>query len=64
MQVVSQQLTVTEAAAHHGFSRRQLHRLPARYRDDGVDVVDPRSRRPNSPATGQDVAWVAADGER
>jgi transposase InsO family protein len=48
MQVVSQQLTVTQAAQEYGYSRRHLHRLLARYRDDGLDAVEPRSRRPNS----------------
>lgn len=48
MQVVSQQLTVTEAATKYGYSRRHLHRLLARYRTDGLDAVEPRSTRPNS----------------
>jgi transposase InsO family protein len=48
LQVVSKQLTVTEAAAQYGFSRRHLHRLLARYRDGGLDALEPRSRRPKS----------------
>lgn len=48
LKVVSQQLTVTEAAELYGLSRRQLHRLLARYRDGGLEAVDPRSRRPKS----------------
>lgn len=47
LQVVSDQLTVTAAAAEYGFSRRHLHRLLARYRTGGLDAVEPRSRRPN-----------------
>jgi transposase InsO family protein len=50
LQVVSQQLSVTQAAAEYGFSRRHLHRLLARYRKEGLDAVDPRSRRPASNA--------------
>ncbi|MCW5951560.1 MAG: transposase, partial [Propionibacteriaceae bacterium] len=42
------QLSVTEAAATYGISRRQLHRLLARARTDGIDAVEPRSRRPGS----------------
>ena len=48
LKVVTKQLTVTQAAADYGYSRRHLQRLLARYRDDGIDAVDPRSRRPHS----------------
>jgi transposase InsO family protein len=48
LQVVSKQLSVTEAAARYGFSRRHLHRLLARYRDGGLGALGPRSRRPKS----------------
>jgi transposase InsO family protein len=48
LQIVSKQLSVTEAAAQHGFSRRHLHRLLARYRDGGLDALEPRSRRPKT----------------
>ncbi|HLI31870.1 MAG TPA: IS481 family transposase, partial [Solirubrobacteraceae bacterium] len=47
LQVVSDHLTVTAAAAEYGFSRRHLHRLLARYRAGGLDAVEPRSRRPS-----------------
>ncbi|NEN07957.1 helix-turn-helix domain-containing protein, partial [Diaminobutyricibacter tongyongensis] len=46
LKIVSKQLTVTAAAAEYGFSRRHLHRLLARYRDAGLDAVEPRSRAP------------------
>ena len=46
LQIVSQQLTVTAAAAEYGISRRHLHRLLARYREGGIDALEPRSRRP------------------
>jgi transposase InsO family protein len=57
LQVVSKQLTVTAAAAEHGYSRRHLHRLLARYREGGLDALEPRSRRPKSTpiATSEEV---------
>ncbi|SDG89122.1 IS481 family transposase [Microbacterium pygmaeum] len=48
LKIVAGQLTVTEAAEQYGLSRRQLHRLLARYREHGLDAVDPQSRRPRS----------------
>jgi transposase InsO family protein len=51
LQVVSKQLSVTEAAAEYGLSRRHLHRLLARYRDGGLDALQPRSRRPKTHPT-------------
>jgi transposase-like protein len=44
LKIIAKQLTVTEAAEKYGLSRRQLHRLLARYRDEGLDAVEPRSR--------------------
>jgi len=48
LQVVSHQLSVTEAAVEYGFSRRHLQRLLARYREGGLDALEPRSRRPRT----------------
>jgi transposase InsO family protein len=48
LKVISKELTATAAAEKYGYSRRQLHRLLARYREGGLDAVDPRSRRPHS----------------
>ncbi len=48
LKVVTKQLSVTQAAADYGYSRRHLQRLLARYREDGIDAVDPRTRRPLS----------------
>jgi transposase InsO family protein len=48
IQVESKQLTVAEAAAEYGYSRRHLHRLLARYREGGLDALEPRSRRPKT----------------
>ena len=50
LKIVAGQLSVTEAAAHYGMSRRHLHRLLSRYREGGIDAVEPRSRRPHSNA--------------
>ena len=57
LSVITKQKTVTAAAAEYGYSRRQLQRLLARYRDEGLDAVEPRSRRPksNSAATAIEV---------
>ena len=46
LKVVTKELTVTAAAAQYGYSRQHLHRLLARYREGGLDAVDPRPRRP------------------
>ena len=48
LQVVSKQLTVTAAAKQHGISRRHLQRLLARYREGGLEALEPRSRRPKT----------------
>ena len=48
LQVVSRQLSVTQAAADYGFSRRHLHRLLARYWEGGLDALEPRSRAPRT----------------
>jgi transposase InsO family protein len=46
LKVVSRQLSVTAAAAAYGISRQQLTRLVRRYRDGGLEALEPRSRRP------------------
>ena len=48
LKVIAHQLSVTQAAAEYGFSRRHLHRLLARYKTGGLDAVEPGSRRPKS----------------
>ncbi len=48
LQIVAKQLSVTQAAAEYGISRRHLHRLLARYRAGGLDALEPRSRRPKT----------------
>jgi transposase len=57
LQVVSDQLSVTAAAAEYGFSRRHLHRLLARYREGGLQALEPQSRRPKTTpiATSEDI---------
>ena len=46
--VISKQMSVSEAAATYGVSPQHVHRWLARYRDQGVDGLEPRSRRPHS----------------
>jgi transposase InsO family protein len=48
LEVVSGNLSVTAAARAYGISRQHIYRLLDRYRRDGLDAVDPRSRRPAS----------------
>jgi transposase InsO family protein len=48
LKVVTAQLSVTAAAAQYGLSRQHLHRLLARYREGGLDDLEPRSRRPHA----------------
>jgi transposase InsO family protein len=48
LKVITNELTVTAAAAEYGYSRQHLQRLLARYRTGGLDAVEPRSRRPHS----------------
>lgn len=48
LKVVSKQLTVSAAAAEYGMSRQHLHRLLARYREGGLDAVEPRTRAPHA----------------
>ena len=48
LKIIAGQLTVSEAAAVYGLSRRHIHRLLATYRQDGIDAVEPRSRAPLS----------------
>lgn len=57
LKVVTNQLSVTAAAAEYGYSRQHLHKLIARYRTGGLEAVEPRSRRPksNSAATSEVV---------
>jgi transposase InsO family protein len=46
LKVVAAQSSVTDAAAECGISRQHLHRLLRRYREGGLDDLEPRSRRP------------------
>jgi transposase InsO family protein len=48
LEVTSGHLTVTVAAQTYGLSRQHIYRLLARYRQGGLEAVDPRSRRPAS----------------
>lgn len=48
LKVVAKQLSVTAAAAEYGMSRQHLQRLLKRYREGGLDALEPRSRRPQT----------------
>jgi hypothetical protein len=48
LKVVSGQLSVTAAAIECRISRGHLHRLLRRYREEGLDRLEPRSRRPHT----------------
>ena len=48
LKVVSTQQSVTAVAAEYGISRGHLHRLLRRYRDGGLEALEPRSRRPRT----------------
>jgi transposase InsO family protein len=48
LEVVSGHLNVTAAARAYGLSRQHVHRLLKRYREGGLEAVEPRSRRPAS----------------
>lgn len=39
LKIVAKQLTVAQAAAGHGLSRRHVHRLLARYRLSSLDAI-------------------------
>ena len=45
---VSGNLSISAAARTYGLSRQHIHRLLARFREGGLEAVDPRSRRPTS----------------
>jgi transposase InsO family protein len=56
LKVVAKQLSVTAAAAEAGMSRQHLQRLLKRYREGGLDALEPRPRRPRtSPQLTSDV---------
>jgi len=46
LKIIAGELSVTGAAAEYGMSRQYLHKLLARYRDEGLGGLDPRSRAP------------------
>jgi transposase InsO family protein len=48
LKVVAGQMSVTAAAVASGMSRQHLHRLLGRYREGGLEALEPRPRRPRS----------------
>ena len=59
LQVVSKQLSITEAAAEYGFSRRHLHRLLVRYRQGGLERLSLAHAVP-VPARRQRLRWFVS----
>jgi transposase len=48
LSVISEELSVSQAAARFGVSRQWVHQLLIRYRRGGLEAVDAQSRRPHS----------------
>lgn len=48
LSIVEQGMSVAEASRRFGMSRQRIYQLLARYKEDGIDAVEPRSRRPHS----------------
>ena len=48
LKVIARQRSVTAAAAESGISRQHLQRLLRRFRDEGLEAVEPRTRRPHT----------------
>jgi hypothetical protein len=48
LNVIAKQRSVTAAAADYGISRQHLQRLLSRYREGGLEALEPRSRRPHA----------------
>ena len=48
LKVESKELSVRAAAARYGMSRQHLQHLLRRYRDGGLEALEPRSRRPRT----------------
>src|SRR5690625_3780868 len=48
LSVVNKHLTVTEASARYGLSRQRIYQLLSRYRQGGIEAVEPRSHRPKT----------------
>ncbi len=48
LNVIAKQRSVTAAAAAYGLSRQHLQRLLRRYRDGGLEALEPGSRRPRT----------------
>ena len=46
LSVVNGSLTPSQAAKRYGVTRQWVHMLLARYRDGGIDAVEPRSKKP------------------
>ena len=56
LSVINGSLTPSQAAKRHGVTRQWVHQLLARYRQGGIDAVEPRSKRPKGNARAIDEA--------
>jgi transposase InsO family protein len=56
LSVVNGSLTPSQAASRYGVTRQWVHQLLARYRDGGIDAVEPRSKKPRGNARAIDEA--------
>jgi transposase len=48
LSIILQGLTVTEAAKTHGYTRAHIYTLLKRYKEGGLENVEPRSSKPRS----------------
>lgn len=48
LSIIHQGLSVTEAAKTHGYTRTHIYTLLRRYREGGLEAVEPRSSKPKS----------------
>ena len=48
LQILAGELSISEAARRYDINRQHLHRLLTRYKDGGLEALEPASRRPKS----------------
>ncbi len=61
LSVAQQGMSVAAAAARFGVSRQHVYVLLARYRQGGIDAVEPRSRRPKVDISHSDYSINATE---
>ena len=50
LSVVNGSLTPSQAASRYGVTRQWVHQLLARYREGGIEALEPRSKKPRGNA--------------